>query len=281
MAGPGALSRPRTGLAAALAASGVAGRAALQAACQAARRVLFPAVIARPRALILPTEDETVVRAGVPAPATVPQAAARVVPRVVSGLEGLVVLVRPMEAPEQVEGVPLRSRGHPQAANAAVGVGVAARLAALAALEAALPAPETVAGVPPIGVDEVAVQATTGATTGPPAAVAVPFPRAGAVRIAAGGGQATAAAGPATSVFPWRQRPAARPVAVLEGAGTPAVVADVLPRRVAAARAVAWLGGPRLVRAVAGQGTAVAGPVVVVVAVVALGPSSPFHLPNA
>lgn len=70
-------------------------------------------------------------------------------------------------------------------------------------------------------------------------------------------------------------------MAVLEGAGTPAVVAYVLPRRVATTRAVAWLGGPRVVRAVAGEGTALAGPVVVVLAVVALGPSSLFHLPNA
>lgn len=141
-------------------------------------------------------------RAGVAGPAAVPEATQGVLPRVLGGLKGLVVLLRPVEAAQEVKGVPVRTGGHPEATDAAVGLGVPARLAALAAAEARLPAAEAVAGVPAVKLDEVPVQAAAGATPGTAAAVAVPVPRAGTLLIAAGGRQATAAAGPTTPVLP-------------------------------------------------------------------------------
>lgn len=210
----------------------------------------------------------------VPEPATVPEAATSVVAGVVVRKESLVVLVRLAKAPEEVEGLPVRAGGHPEATDAAVGLGMTARRPALAVAKACLAEGQAVAGCAPVRQDEEAVKAKAWPATGtsPAAASAVLRPKKAVPPTRRR--QAAADAGSATPILLRLKTATASPVAEAEGPEPPAVIADVLPCRVAAARAAPGLGRPGLVRPFAGQRTALARPVVVVATLVAISPTS-------
>lgn len=180
----------------------------------------------------------------VPRTATVPEAAAGVVAGVVIRQEGLVVLVRLTEPPKEVEELPVRASGHPEAADAALGLGVAPCRPALAATKARLAQGQAVAGRATVRQDEVAAKAVAGpaARAVAPAAPAVLRPK--EPLPPAGRRQAAADARPTTAFLLQPKATAAIPVTEAEGARPTAVIADILARRVAAAEPAPGVGRP-------------------------------------